>query len=331
MKRRTSRGNTDSGSGSGSGRELAIRQRESTRIPPRPARASESLAALRQGTASHLGCSQAPGPASPVRPASSSWTSWRWTGNDPPTPRGGVPGRTQNGTHAAPPTQVSPGCLGLRAPGERRKDAWCDLSVWPPRHRAGARAHLRGAQVPVGTGELRLRPKHGKRKGGVPGAGLPASWETSSALALHPSIHPSPHASSLRGPPIGRSAELALGALRGGAGRRPAGLRHQPAPAAAALHVGPVASWREPRRPRRRSAITGSARTPTPWRTTRCASERAWGGRAGAPAPGGPGRVVRGTRPLRAARGRRGGRRSWPAGGVAVLWVTRRGGLANQT
>lgn len=150
-----------------------------------------------------------------------------------------------------------------------------------PRHGAGARAHLRGAQVPVGTGELRLRPKHGKRKGGVPGAGLPASWETSSALALHPSIHPRTPAPFGVLPSGEGAAELALVALRGGAGRRPAGLRHQPAPAAAALHVGPVASWREPRRPRRRSAITGSARTPTPWRTTRCASERAGRGPGG--------------------------------------------------
>lgn len=201
-------------------------------------------------------------------------------------PRARVPGRTQNGTHAAPPTQVSPGCLGLRPPGERRKDAWCDLSVWSPppgwsarspAGRTGARGH-RGAQAPA---EARQEERRGA-------GSWPSRQLGDEQRACSPSIHPSPHARSLRGPPIGRSAELALVALRGGACRRPAGLRHQPAPEAAALHVGPVASWREPRRPRRRSAITGSARTPTPWRTTRCASERAGRGPGGSPSAGGP-------------------------------------------
>lgn len=131
--------------------------------------------------------------------------------------------------------------------------------------------------------EAQTRQKQANRKGGVPW-----SWpsrelsQSSSPLALP--------CSPLQGPPL-TSSRIRPWFFKGRGLLAARGVHHQRAPEATALHVDSVASWRERRPPSRRSAITGSAPTPTPWRTTRCASERAGrdpGGRQGSSSSLGP-------------------------------------------
>lgn len=137
------------------------------------------------------------------------------------------------------------------------------LTSRSPVGRTGACKHL-------GTQTVQKRARRG---GVVPGAGLAASLGTSSAQGSCP-----PPPSRVPTPRLNQRGRLVL------LGAGPAGsprVRHHLAPEASVLHVDGVASWREPRPPSRRSATTGSAPTPTPWRTTRCASERPRGIREG--------------------------------------------------
>lgn len=239
---------------------------------------------------SHVGGPAAPSPASCVRPPSCSLTSWTW---DEEQPSHSGPQPTADGAQRRPCRSDRAVRSGGRGQGGgARTNSTLDVGGPDP-------FYLRGARLPA-TGVVTRAGRRGLRKEAGCGSDSPPGHR--------PEVQRRRGARIPSGrPPAQPGAVSWVFKGRGLRGRVFTSSPRAAGPTWVQWRHSGWGSWREPRlgtrpepRPRsRRSATIGSVPTPTPWRTTRCASECAGRGRGGtqngpepprrATVPGGPG------------------------------------------